>query len=137
MVETSRGRITLGAQLTGGHFRDGVDNLRDCISQCASLGNGVALMPSLISTTPQLCFGVDFNFADHTCYFHTNIETCGGNDSADEFPVTPVNTIANPNTVNVLICKLLFSFFICVSQNTLKKTSGLVWAVVCRKSHSP
>ena len=105
IVETPRGLITLGAASYGGLQQKGIDSLMDCIKKCATAGGGVAPAPDTHLDTPQLCFGVDYDFADHTCYFHTNIAICGGNDDDNAIPLTPVSLFANPSTINILICK--------------------------------
>ena len=86
----------------------GIDTLMDCVKACASAGGGIAPEPAKAADTPQLCFGIDYDFSDHSCFFHVNIAICGGIASTLALPITPVNVFANPSNVNILMCKLSF-----------------------------
>ena len=61
----------VGTQLAGGLKIPGVKSVRTCIKTCMQAGGGVAQSPATIAASPQLCFGVDYDFAHHTCYLHT------------------------------------------------------------------
>jgi len=104
VVETPRGKITLGAAVWNGLEQKGVDNLMDCVKKCASAGGGVAATPELAASTPQLCFGIDYDFSDHSCYFHTNIAVCGGNADANAIPYNPVQQHPKSSSVSIQIC---------------------------------
>ena len=72
--EAPQGLITLGAQLFNGLEQKGIKSLQDCLKKCATAGGGIA--PSITALVdenyPQLCFGIDYDFGTHKCYFFTN-----------------------------------------------------------------
>lgn len=92
--------------------------------------------PNIIFKTPQLCFGIDYDFADHKCQFHTSVSiytqvvaATGDLDVADlilqgipggivclflsddDVPRQPQNLVADSSVVNIVICKYEESMF--------------------------
>ena len=55
-----------------------------------------------VTTTPQVCFGIDYDFANHKCYLHTDSSICG---PFDETILTPMNLSPMESVVNVILCK--------------------------------
>ena len=127
-------RITLGAYLDHGVLVKGIKDIKTCIRKCAQAGGGVATFTNGnamagmdILASPQICFGIDYDFSTHKCYFHTRAGVFtadtfaapaqiasipGGircfHDDADPFetqPRTPINLGSRANNVNVVICK--------------------------------
>ena len=122
ITDAPRGRIILGAQHFGGIVQKGIDNLSDCLKKCANLGPGISDIPTdlagpTVFGDEQICFGVNYDFATHKCYFLTNnfprlleaqqpvFSLCpvvGG-----EIVRVPVDLQPNPSVITVLLCKLV------------------------------
>lgn len=102
--ETPRGLVTLGTMAFKGIEMKGINHLQTCIKKCANMGGGIAPQNSAasVAATPQLCFAIDYDFASHKCYIHTNFEMCADTATA----VTPNLLVKNPSSVNVLLCPL-------------------------------
>ncbi|ELT90891.1 hypothetical protein CAPTEDRAFT_228105 [Capitella teleta] len=103
--EAPRGLIILGAQLFLAIEQKGIDDLSTCIKKCASAGSGIPLTNADIAM--QICFGVDYDFSTHKCYFHVKNDgnrICGA--TTDPIP-TPRDLIANPSTVFIALCPAL------------------------------
>ena len=69
----SRSRLILGAQLFGGIVQKGIKSLADCLKKCVNAGAGIAAAPAdllNIDQGGQICFGIDYDFGSHKCYFH-------------------------------------------------------------------
>lgn len=68
------------------------------------MGGGIA--PSnaaLVAGFQQICGAIDYDFSSHKCYIHSNpLAFCPANTSP---PPTPLNLVANPSVVNVILCK--------------------------------
>jgi hypothetical protein len=107
VVETPRGLITLGAAVYHGIEQKHVDNLMDCVKGCANAGGGIAATPDVILQSPQLCFGIDYDFAAHKCYFHTLVKVCGAADAA--VILTSAQTYAKASSVNILLCEYIMA----------------------------
>ena len=100
----------------------GIDNLSDCLKKCANLGPGISDTPTDLADNAvfgdeQVCFGINYDFATHKCYFLTNnyprlqrvqqatFSLCpvvGG-----EIVRVPVDLRPNPSVITVLLCKLV------------------------------
>ena len=68
-----RSRIHIGAQLFGGILQKGVLDLPTCLKKCINAGSGIAPAPTDLITAlqgGQQCFGIDYDFATHKCFFH-------------------------------------------------------------------
>ena len=48
----------------------------------------------------QTCFGLDYNFSNHKCFFHLNDVLC---PMVDVIP-TPEQLVAAPSVVNIVLC---------------------------------
>lgn len=106
LVETPRGLITLGAAVYSGLEQKHISNLMDCIKSCATAGGGIAPTNEMVPATPQLCFGIDYDFADHKCFFHVTLTAvCGATDNTDPI-TTPVTQYAKATSINILLCPL-------------------------------
>ena len=102
LVETPRGLITLGAQIFGGLEQRGIKSLQDCIKKCATAGSGIAPNHIPEELAQQVCFGIDYDFGSHKCYFHTDETLCP--ELTPTIP-TPVQLVEAPSVVNILLCK--------------------------------
>ncbi|KAK2160183.1 hypothetical protein LSH36_138g02076 [Paralvinella palmiformis] len=101
--EAPLGLITLGAQLFRAIEQKGIKCLSDCLKRCATAGKGIPT--SVADIGNQLCFGVDYDFGSHKCYFHvdnTNNRICPADGSQ---PKTPRDLVANPAVVNIILCE--------------------------------
>ena len=126
---TENARVFIGTQLGGGIKIPGVKSVRSCIKTCLTAGGGVANSPTEIHLSPQLCFGVDYDFADHTCYLHTMLSATatgaggemfgvpGGINCFNDPVIPPVNLVPKASAITVVICKyipshgtIIFSF---------------------------
>lgn len=117
----SNGQLTLGFNLFNGLLQKGVKDIQTCIKKCLQAGGGVAPSRETAASTPQLCFGIDYDFATHKCFHHTSatvryddglgnlIEELVGIDGGivcDETgAVGAMSLTANSNVVNIIICK--------------------------------
>lgn len=99
LVETPRGLITLGTQAFRGLEQKGTKDLKSCIKKCATAGGGIAPTPETVATTPQLCFGIDYDFATHKCYLHVDSTLC-----ADPTVITPEQLSPRASSINILLC---------------------------------
>ena len=106
LTDTTRGLITLGTHIFGGLEQKGIKDLKNCIKKCATAGGGIAANTAAITTTPQLCFGIDYNFGTHKCYFHTNSGLC------PTTVVTPAQLTAMADSINILLCKYTIIYLI-------------------------
>jgi len=105
VTDTPRGLVTLGIQIFKGVKVHGVKDLPTCIKKCVNLGGGIASKRTLADDEAMLCYGLDFDFANHRCYHHIRTE-------ADHLSLCPnaatvttsKQSVANPNSVNILIC---------------------------------
>jgi len=113
VVDTPRGLVTLGIMLFKGIKLHGVDDLAGCVKKCVNMAGGIAAknVAATINSTPQICFGVDYNFASHECFAHirhgatapTYQQLC---PDADDPIKTSHASYPNPSVVNILICPL-------------------------------
>ena len=74
-------RITLGAYLDHGILVKGIKGIKTYIRKCADAGGGVATFGTDMTVagadvlaSAQICFGIDYDFSTHKCYFHTRAE---------------------------------------------------------------
>jgi len=116
VVDTPRGLVTLGVMIFKGVKLHGVNDLATCVKKCVSMGGGIAAknVVATINSTPQICFGVDYNFGTHECHAHirhagaapTYTQLC---PDADDPIKTPASTYPNPSVVNIIICPLVMA----------------------------
>jgi len=109
VVDSPRGLVTLGTMMFKGMKLHGVKDLQTCVKKCVNMGNGIAAKNSADSVrlTPQLCFGVDYDFATHECHAHIRSDADFLNLCTDvDTIVTPALLYPNPSSVNILICLL-------------------------------
>ncbi|KAK2167100.1 hypothetical protein LSH36_32g17006 [Paralvinella palmiformis] len=83
-------------------------SLIDCIKKCANAGKGV--QARAINLSLQICFGIDYDFSNHKCYFHVNNNVppnqfCPANGL---MPGVPRDAVANPTVVSILLCKYMY-----------------------------
>ena len=106
-------------------MQKGIDSLADCLKKCANLGPGISIDPTELAGPiqmgqEQICFGINYDFNNHLCYFLTNnfprlltaqqplFSLCP--IAADEIVRVPVDLTPNPSVITVLLCKcILFS----------------------------
>ena len=88
----------------------------------STAGGGVAPAQAMAAETPQLCYGIDYDFATHKCYFHTlaTVDTLvglpGGIICNAAPPVPPANLVARAGTITIVICKS--TIYHVISQQT-------------------
>lgn len=102
--EAPTGRVILGVQIFKAIEQKGIKSLSDCLKKCASAGGGIPAQVANIAD--QICFGIDYNFGSHKCYFHVN-----NNNPPDHFcpndgttPLVPRDTVPNPSVITILLC---------------------------------
>ena len=132
-------RITLGARLDFGLLQKGVKNIQSCVRKCIQSGGGLltaftgADLPTRLAelgAVPQLCFGIDYDFSTHKCFFHTaanifdtdeqgvlqaaaavpfnpgGVRCYTQEDGAVRTnPLGPTNLIPSPSSINIVICE--------------------------------
>lgn len=76
-----------------------------CCQKCATAGNGIAALNDAAGLASQICFGIDYDFATHKCYFHTDESLC---PNLLTIP-TPIQLVAAPSVINILLCEYLLS----------------------------
>ena len=102
--------------LPHGLLQKGIKDIQTCIRKCLQAGGGVAPTSDTAATTPQICFGIDYDFATHRCYHHVSatVLSNAGTEILEGFPtgimcdmgLTPATgLLANSNVVNIVICK--------------------------------
>lgn len=69
--------------------------------KCATAGQGIAPDSVPENVAKQICFGIDYDFATHKCYFHTNELLC----PPVEIIPTPASVVPAPSVINILLCK--------------------------------
>jgi len=109
IVHTPRGLVTLGIQIFKGIKMHTIKDLRSCLKKCVTMGGGIAPKNSAtsIGSTPQICFGIDFDFETWSCYLH--IRTTSSFTSlcmVENTITTSKQSVAHPTTVNILICPI-------------------------------
>merc|ERR1712083_98661 len=105
LIISPRSLITLGVAVLRGIEQKGITSLLDCLKKCSTAGNGIAPAPASFNTHPQLCFGIDYDFSTHTCFFHTHLlHACGAATLATI--VNSIHAIPNPTVINILICPI-------------------------------
>ena len=73
------------------------------IQKCATAGQGIAPTNSEEDLARQICFGIDYDFATHKCYFHTDSDLC---PNVEIIP-TPASLVEMPSVINIILCKYL------------------------------
>ena len=68
-----RSRLVLGAQLFGAVEQKGIKSFPACLKKCINAGSGISATPTalaLFGQGGQVCFGIDYDFSTHKCFFH-------------------------------------------------------------------
>lgn len=119
------GLINHGHNLDHGLLLKGIKDIQTCIKKCLQAGGGVAadVNVTTVLSTPQICFGIDYDFASHKCYFHTSVTIFNAPDDVEPLllgitdgvvchvnttatsPIVPDGLIARPNVVNIVVCE--------------------------------
>jgi len=114
-----RSRLTLGAQLHGAVEQKGTKSLAGCLKKCLNAGGGVSPTPAMLALPGQgmqVCFGIDYDFSTHKCYFHVVNRRRVGVALSALCPETasvvgalrpvfqPEDLVANPSVINILVC---------------------------------
>ena len=61
-----------------GILQKGIKDIHTCLTKCLQAGGGVSPTDTDAATTPQLCFGIDYDFATHKCYQHVSATVVQG-----------------------------------------------------------
>ena len=74
------------------------------LQKCSTAGSGIAAnhIPTVVDD--QVCFGIDYDFGSHKCYFHTDPTLCP--ELLTVIP-TPVQLVEAPSVVNILLCEFI------------------------------
>ena len=123
VTDAPRGRIFLGTQLFGATVQKGIDNLADCLKKCANAGMGISsVVPTELTATAifgnlPICYGINYDFGTHKCYFVTSnfprladtprpiFALCPVTDATDLR--VPVDLQPAPSVITVLLCKYI------------------------------
>ncbi|KAK2165812.1 hypothetical protein LSH36_45g10025 [Paralvinella palmiformis] len=102
--EAPAGKVMLGVQIFMGVEQKKVKCLTECLKCCASLGKGIPATSNDIQN--QICYGIDFDFGTHKCYFHVDnnypkFHFCPVDGSP---PKVPRDAVPNPSVVSILLC---------------------------------
>jgi hypothetical protein len=74
----------------------------------------------VIDIGQQLCFGIDYDFGSHKCYFHVDNSLFRICPSDGSQPLTPRDLVANPAVVNILLCEYLIVYTVDFVVNIIK-----------------
>ncbi|ELT95873.1 hypothetical protein CAPTEDRAFT_200072 [Capitella teleta] len=102
--DAPRGLIILGAQLHFAIEQKGIDSLTDCIKKCAIAGEGIPATDA--DRFRQVCFGIDYDFGTHKCYFHVRNTNPGSRICARNAVNTPRDLVANPSVVYIALYRV-------------------------------
>jgi len=112
-----RSRLVIGAQLYGAVQQKGIKSLAACLKKCLNAGGGVAAAPTDLDNANQggqQCFGIDYDFSTHKCFFHVanrrrvavgNVPLCP--ETAGVAVKTPLDLVANPAVINIIVCPVI------------------------------
>lgn len=105
LIISPRSLITLGVAVLRGIEQKEITNLLDCLKKCSTAGNGIAPAPASFDVHPQICFGIDYDFSTHKCFFHARMDhACG--TATDTVIKNSVHAIPAPTVINILICPM-------------------------------
>ena len=76
--------------------------LYQLFQKCSTAGTGIAPNHVPEELAGQVCFGIDYDFGSHKCYFHTDETLCP--ELVTVIP-TPVQLVEAPSVVNILLCE--------------------------------
>merc|ERR1711894_749488 len=122
VTDAPRGRIILGAMHHATTFQKGVDSLSTCLKKCAGAGMGISsavpvdLAATAILGNLPLCYGINYDFGTHKCYWITNLHPRLPDAVRTIFsicPLTaaidvrvPVDLQPNPSVITVILCPI-------------------------------
>jgi len=122
VTDAPRGRIILGAMLFGNTLQKGLDSLSDCLKKCANAGMGISsanpvdLAATAVLGNLPLCYGINYDFGTHKCYFITNLHPRLPDAARAIFSIcpvaaatdvrVPVDLVPNPSVVTILMCPI-------------------------------
>merc|ERR1712140_50410 len=109
-----RSRLVIGAQLHGAVQQKGIKSLAACLKKCLNAGGGVAAAPTDLDNANQggqQCFGIDYDFSTHKCFFHVANRRRAGTAASALCPETantaifiPTDLVPNPAVIHILVC---------------------------------
>ena len=107
---------------------------------CRTMGQFVMLVCPFL----QLCFGIDYDFSTHQCFFHTRLfsrpaDTVPLCPTAVALPILrPLDLQPHPSSINIILCTYIYApviYLIFSSQcilHSLENAKRLLFSIIFR-----